>query len=97
MPAPRLKALRTRVPAFAASKAFRSPSRLRRNPPQPVQKWHGARKGGKFGPRRMQRGVFGDMNFRSKGMDGYKVSKVMIGILFRRTVMKTPLRQGKRH
>ena len=37
-------------------------------PPQPVAKWEGVRKAEKFGPRCMQRAVFGDMNFRSDGM-----------------------------
>ncbi len=37
-------------------------------PPQPVANWQGVRKADKFGPRCMQRAVFGDMNFRSDGM-----------------------------
>ena len=37
-------------------------------PPQPVQNWQGVRDAKKFGPRCMQRNVFGDMNFRSNGM-----------------------------
>jgi para-nitrobenzyl esterase len=37
--------------------------------PQPVQNWSGTRKADKFGPRAMQLAVFGDMNFRSNGMD----------------------------
>jgi para-nitrobenzyl esterase len=41
---------------------------LRWKPPQPVKNWQGARKADKFGPRCMQRSVFGDMNFRSNGM-----------------------------
>ncbi len=41
---------------------------LRWKPPQPVKNWQGARKADKFGPRCMQRAVFGDMNFRSNGM-----------------------------
>jgi len=36
--------------------------------PQPVQKWQGVRKADKFGPRAMQRPIFGDMNFRSDGV-----------------------------
>lgn len=36
--------------------------------PQPVEKWKGVRKADKFGPRAMQRPIFGDMNFRSNGM-----------------------------
>lgn len=32
--------------------------------PQPVQNWKGVRKAGKFGPRAMQRPIFGDMAFR---------------------------------
>ncbi|MGH9834679.1 MAG: carboxylesterase/lipase family protein [Blastocatellia bacterium] len=36
--------------------------------PQPVQNWSGARKADKFGPRCMQRPIFGDMNFRANGM-----------------------------
>lgn len=42
------------------------PNRWR--PPQPVANWQGVRKADKFGPRCMQRAVFGDMNFRSDGM-----------------------------
>lgn len=41
---------------------------LRWREPQPVEKWTGVRKADKFGPRAMQRPVFGDMNFRSNGM-----------------------------
>ena len=37
-------------------------------PPQPVANWQGVRKADKFGPRCMQRAIFGDMNFRSDGM-----------------------------
>ncbi|MGV3642448.1 MAG: carboxylesterase/lipase family protein [Adhaeribacter sp.] len=36
--------------------------------PQPVKNWTGVRKADKFGPRAMQRALFGDMNFRSNGM-----------------------------
>lgn len=41
---------------------------LRWKEPQPVKNWQGIRKADKFGPRAMQRAVFGDMNFRSNGM-----------------------------
>ncbi|MBD0288419.1 MAG: carboxylesterase family protein, partial [Flavisolibacter sp.] len=41
---------------------------LRWREPQPVQNWTGIRKADKFGPRAMQRALFGDMNFRSDGM-----------------------------
>ena len=41
---------------------------LRWKPPQPVKNWQGERKADKFGPRCMQRPIFGDMNFRSNGM-----------------------------
>ncbi len=41
---------------------------LRWKPPQPVQNWRGARKADKFGPRAMQRAIFGDMVFRSSGV-----------------------------
>ncbi|MDX2031542.1 MAG: carboxylesterase/lipase family protein [Blastocatellia bacterium] len=41
---------------------------LRWKPPQPVKNWQGARKADKFGPRCMQRAIFGDMAFRSNGM-----------------------------
>ncbi|HKQ73087.1 MAG TPA: carboxylesterase family protein [Blastocatellia bacterium] len=41
---------------------------LRWKPPQPVKNWEGARKADKFGPRCMQRPIFGDMGFRSNGM-----------------------------
>lgn len=37
--------------------------------PQPVKNWTGVRKADKFGPRAMQLPVFGDMNFRSNGVD----------------------------
>src|SRR5215470_8990644 len=37
-------------------------------PPQPAPNWEGVRKADKFGPRCMQRQVFGDMGFRSNGM-----------------------------
>jgi para-nitrobenzyl esterase len=36
--------------------------------PQPVKNWEGVRKATKFGPRAMQRPLFGDMGFRSDGM-----------------------------
>ncbi|HEV7350732.1 carboxylesterase/lipase family protein [Telluribacter sp.] len=41
---------------------------LRWKAPQPPKTWQGVRKAEKFGPRPMQRSVFGDMNFRSDGM-----------------------------
>lgn len=41
---------------------------LRWREPQPVKNWTGIRKADKFGPRAMQRSIFGDMNFRSDGM-----------------------------
>lgn len=41
---------------------------LRWKEPQPVKNWAGVRPATKFGPRAMQRAVFGDMNFRSDGM-----------------------------
>ena len=41
---------------------------LRWKEPQPVQNWVGVRKAGKFGPRAMQRPIYGDMNFRSDGV-----------------------------
>ncbi|MBD0259965.1 MAG: carboxylesterase family protein, partial [Cytophagales bacterium] len=41
---------------------------LRWKEPQPVQHWTGVRKADKFGPRAMQRPIFGDMNFRSDGV-----------------------------
>ena len=37
--------------------------------PQPVQSWSGVRKADKFGPRAMQLPIFGDMSFRSDGMN----------------------------
>lgn len=40
---------------------------FRWKPPQTVQNWSGTRKADKFGPRCMQRNVFGDMNFRANG------------------------------
>ena len=41
---------------------------LRWQPAQPVKPWLDTRKADKFGPRCMQRALFGDMNFRSNGM-----------------------------
>jgi para-nitrobenzyl esterase len=41
---------------------------LRWKAPQPVKNWEGLRKAEKFGPRVMQRPLFGDMGFRSEGM-----------------------------
>ena len=41
---------------------------LRWKPPQPVSAWTGVRKADHFGPRCMQRPLFGDMVFRSDGM-----------------------------
>ncbi|MGV3559981.1 carboxylesterase/lipase family protein [Larkinella arboricola] len=41
---------------------------LRWKEPQPVRNWQGVRKTVKFGPRAMQRPIFGDMGFRSDGM-----------------------------
>ncbi|MFD2937042.1 carboxylesterase/lipase family protein [Spirosoma flavum] len=41
---------------------------LRWKEPQPVKNWEGVRKTEKFGPRAMQRPIFGDMGFRSDGM-----------------------------
>jgi para-nitrobenzyl esterase len=41
---------------------------LRWKEPQPVKNWTGVRKADKFGPRAMQRPIFGDMNFRSNGV-----------------------------
>jgi para-nitrobenzyl esterase len=41
---------------------------LRWRPPHRVAAWTGVRKADRFGPRCMQRGLFGDMMFRSDGM-----------------------------
>ncbi|HEX7340444.1 MAG TPA: carboxylesterase family protein [Rhodanobacteraceae bacterium] len=41
---------------------------LRWKPPQPVKPWQGVRKADRFGPRCMQRSIYGDMVFRSNGM-----------------------------
>ncbi|WP_460908510.1 carboxylesterase/lipase family protein [Spirosoma areae] len=41
---------------------------LRWKEPQPVKNWQGVRRTDKFGPRAMQRAIFGDMGFRSDGM-----------------------------
>jgi para-nitrobenzyl esterase len=41
---------------------------LRWREPQPAKNWQGVRKADTFGPRAMQRAIFGDMNFRSNGM-----------------------------
>jgi len=42
---------------------------LRWKPPQSVKAWTGVRKANQFGPRCMQNPVFGDMGFRSDGMN----------------------------
>jgi len=41
---------------------------LRWKEPQPVKNWTNVRPAKKFGPRAMQRAIFGDMGFRSDGM-----------------------------
>ena len=41
---------------------------LRWREPQPAKVWSGVRKADKFGPRAMQRPLFGDMGFRSDGI-----------------------------
>lgn len=41
---------------------------LRWKEPQPVKNWTGVRQTNKFGPRAMQRALFGDMGFRSDGV-----------------------------
>jgi para-nitrobenzyl esterase len=41
---------------------------LRWKEPQPLQNWDGVKQATQFGPRCMQRPIFGDMNFRSNGM-----------------------------
>ncbi|HJT73704.1 MAG TPA: carboxylesterase family protein, partial [Chitinophaga sp.] len=41
---------------------------LRWKAPQPVESWAGVKAADHFGPRAMQKPVFGDMNFRSDGM-----------------------------
>ncbi|HLH56727.1 MAG TPA: carboxylesterase family protein, partial [Verrucomicrobiae bacterium] len=41
---------------------------LRWRPPVPPQNWKGVRKADMFGPRAMQRPIFGDMAFRSDGV-----------------------------
>ncbi|HEU4389333.1 MAG TPA: carboxylesterase/lipase family protein [Blastocatellia bacterium] len=41
---------------------------LRWQPPQAPEDWKGIRKADQFGPRCMQRPIFGDMGFRSNGM-----------------------------
>ncbi|HEX8776803.1 MAG TPA: carboxylesterase family protein, partial [Rhodanobacter sp.] len=41
---------------------------LRWKPPQPVAAWQGVRAADRFGPRCMQRPLYGDMVFRSNGM-----------------------------
>ena len=42
---------------------------LRWKEPQPAKNWQSVRKADKFGPRAMQNPVFGDMGFRSDGMN----------------------------
>ncbi|HEY3444349.1 MAG TPA: carboxylesterase family protein [Paludibaculum sp.] len=41
---------------------------LRWKPPQPVKNWTGVRPAAQFGPRCMQRPIYGDMGFRSNGV-----------------------------
>ncbi|MVT09125.1 carboxylesterase/lipase family protein [Chitinophaga tropicalis] len=41
---------------------------LRWKAPQPVENWTGIKAADRFGPRAMQKPIFGDMNFRSDGM-----------------------------
>lgn len=41
---------------------------LRWKEPQPAKNWTGVQQADKFGPRAMQRAIFGDMNFRSNGV-----------------------------
>ncbi len=41
---------------------------LRWKAPQPAKNWTNIRPANQFGPRAMQRAIFGDMNFRSNGM-----------------------------
>jgi len=41
---------------------------LRWSEPKPAKNWSGVRKADTFGPRAMQRAIFGDMNFRSDGV-----------------------------
>ncbi|GAB3895602.1 carboxylesterase/lipase family protein [Spirosoma agri] len=41
---------------------------LRWKEPQPAKNWQGVRQAKKFGPRAMQRALFGDMGFRSDGV-----------------------------
>ena len=41
---------------------------LRWKAPQPVKNWDGVRKADQFGPRAMQKPIYGDMNFRSNGV-----------------------------
>ncbi len=41
---------------------------LRWREPQPPKNWTGVRQADRFGPRPMQRPIFGDMNVRSNGM-----------------------------
>ncbi len=41
---------------------------LRWREPQPVKSWEGIRKADAFGPRAMQKPIFGDMGFRSNGL-----------------------------
>lgn len=41
---------------------------LRWKAPQPVKNWDGVRKADQFGPRAMQKALFGDMSFRSNGV-----------------------------
>src|SRR5262249_41032346 len=59
----------TGVHSFKGIQFARPPvGNLRWQPPQPVEKWKEVRKADQFGPRCMQKPVFGDMGFRSNGM-----------------------------
>jgi len=60
---------------------------LRWKPPQPRANWSGVRKADKFGPRAMQRPIFGDMAFRS---DGMSEDCLYLNVW-------TPARSGKEH
>jgi para-nitrobenzyl esterase len=59
----------TRVRSFKGIPFAKPPvGNLRWQAPQPVEPWAGVRKADQFGPRCMQKPVFGDMGFRSNGM-----------------------------
>ena len=77
-PAPRVKTANGPIEGVAETGGIRSfkgipfarppVGDLRWKEPQPAENWTNVRSAKKFGPRAMQRAIFGDMGFRSDGM-----------------------------